>query len=104
MKENLFLEWKVINRQVRTMKLRCFITVNVTNMTLVDYHGLWSQVYTCNCAAITLLSFFFLIHPFYLNGSCKESTIYNALALPAENHSTLRLLFCYIRDTLVAVQ
>ena len=91
MKENLFLEWKVINRQVRTMKLRCFINLNVTNKTLVDYHGLWSQVYTCNCAAITLLS-------------CKESTIYNALALPPENHSTLRLLFCYIRDTLVAVQ
>ena len=59
MKENLFLEWKVINRQVRTMKLRCFINLNVTNKTLVDYHGLWSQVYTCNCAAITLLSFFF---------------------------------------------
>ena len=59
MKENLFLEWKVINRQVRTMKLRCFINLNVTNKTLVDYHGLWSQVYTCNCAAITLLPFFF---------------------------------------------
>ena len=59
MKENLFLEWKVINRQVRTMKLRCFINLNVTNKTLVDYHGLWSQVYTCNCAATTLLSFFF---------------------------------------------
>ena len=37
MKENLFLEWKVINRQVRTMKLRCFINLNVTNKTLVDY-------------------------------------------------------------------
>ena len=59
MKENLFLEWKVINRQFRTMKLRCFINLNVTNKTLVDYHGLWSQIYTCNCAANTLLSFFF---------------------------------------------
>ena len=59
MKENLFLDWKVINRQARTMKLRCFINLNVINKTLVDY-GVRFILVIVQPSPFCL----FLIHPF----------------------------------------